>query len=166
MDTAEFYRSLSSRIRGYRLNVMNTDRCWVRWLPVIVVLAWLAVGFVLPRLSLDNADSRGLFGDQFGAVNALFSGLAFAVIYQTLRMQKQDNERTIALTALASYTDITRTLWLQNETKSKTETPPPGCTSWDHAIQTRYNEMMDGRRDMEKLLKQAGYLRDQGTGAT
>jgi hypothetical protein len=41
-----------------------------------------------------NAAVRGQFGDQFGAVNALFSGLAFAGIIFTLFLQRRDLNAT------------------------------------------------------------------------
>lgn len=37
-----------------------------------------------------SAQARGLFGDQFGAVNSLFSGLAFAGIIITILLQRRD----------------------------------------------------------------------------
>jgi hypothetical protein len=38
-------------------------------------------------------DQRGIFGDMFGAVNALFSGLAFVGIVITLYLQNQETAR-------------------------------------------------------------------------
>lgn len=40
------------------------------------------------------AQARGLFGDKFGAVNALFSGLAFAGIIFTILLQRRDLAQT------------------------------------------------------------------------
>ena len=37
-----------------------------------------------------DKDTRGTFGDQFGAVNALFSGLAFAGLIYTIILQRND----------------------------------------------------------------------------
>jgi hypothetical protein len=37
-------------------------------------------------------DTRGQFGDMFGAVNALFSGLAFAILIYTMLLQKKELE--------------------------------------------------------------------------
>lgn len=53
---------------------------------VSVILLW-ALSFCL--LYLDS-NSRGTFGDMFGAVNALFSGLAFAGLIVTLIMQHEE----------------------------------------------------------------------------
>tara|TARA_R110002072_G_scaffold75624_3_gene177871 strand:+ start:788 stop:1903 length:1116 start_codon:yes stop_codon:yes gene_type:complete len=45
-------------------------------------------------LAPDSENTRGIFGDMFGAVNALFSGLAFAGIILTLYMQRKELELT------------------------------------------------------------------------
>lgn len=57
---------------------------------IAVASMWLinlGVGFVKPL------DKAGTFGDQFGAVNALFSGLAFAGLIYTILQQKQSLEK-------------------------------------------------------------------------
>ncbi|WP_131811097.1 hypothetical protein [Aequorivita soesokkakensis] len=41
-------------------------------------------------LNLTDTESRGLFGDKFGAVNALFSALAFAGIIFTIFLQRKE----------------------------------------------------------------------------
>jgi hypothetical protein len=61
----------------------------IPWILVAVVLSlwlgnWLLFLWLLP------ADKRGAFGDQFGAVNALFSGLAFAGIISTILLQRRE----------------------------------------------------------------------------
>lgn len=63
---------------------------------IFVFLSWFACyWFLIER------EDRGIFGDMFGSVSALFSGLAFAgVIYtillqtQELKYQREDNEMT------------------------------------------------------------------------
>jgi Putative phage abortive infection protein len=54
---------------------------------IVVVLLWLAnlyVGLKLPTTE------RGILGDTFGAVNALFSGLAFVGLIYTILLQSQE----------------------------------------------------------------------------
>lgn len=51
----------------------------------IWLLSW---GFI--DLCISECDDRGTFGDKFGAVNALFSGLAFAGLIVTLIYQKEE----------------------------------------------------------------------------
>jgi flagellar biosynthesis component FlhA len=58
---------------------------------LIVVVIWILSSFLI-IFGLDNWSDRGTFGDLFGAVNALFSGLAFAGLIYTIVLQKQDLE--------------------------------------------------------------------------
>lgn len=61
-------------------------------------LIWWMLGFVVAMYLLNfsmiffvaDKDVRGTFGDQFGAVNALFSGLAFAGLIYTIILQRRD----------------------------------------------------------------------------
>lgn len=64
------------------------------------IIVWVMLGGVvalfLLNMSLiwiiDDSNWRGTFGDQFGAVNALFSGLAFAGLIYTIILQRRDLE--------------------------------------------------------------------------
>jgi hypothetical protein len=56
---------------------------WLALFLAIVVIAWGLSG-----LLLHGDEDRGTFGDMFGAVNALFSGLAFAALIFTVWMQR------------------------------------------------------------------------------
>lgn len=58
---------------------------WV--LMALVCLVWLVFG-----VSLYSLKDRGTFGDMFGAVNALFSGLAFAGIIIAIFLQRDELE--------------------------------------------------------------------------
>lgn len=51
-----------------------------------VIVIWALTFFVL----FMPEDKQGIFGDMFGAVNALFSGLAFAGLIITLIMQRRE----------------------------------------------------------------------------
>lgn len=53
------------------------------WLTIIIFLVCLTYG-----LLLYNNENRGTFGDMFGALSALFSGLAFAGIIYTIQLQR------------------------------------------------------------------------------
>lgn len=67
------------------------------YLLLVVTLAW-GMFWMLMIVSPDFADEtlgwskRGQFGDMFGAINALFSGLAFAGIIYSIRQQNEDLE--------------------------------------------------------------------------
>ena len=55
------------------------------------VLAWAASALAI-IFWLDDWESRGTFGDLFGSVNALFSGLAFAGLLYTIVLQRKEIE--------------------------------------------------------------------------
>jgi len=53
----------------------------------LVILLWGSSFFLL---KVPDEVTRGTFGDMFGAVNALFSGLAFIGIIYTIYLQKEE----------------------------------------------------------------------------
>lgn len=55
----------------------------------VICAVWLA-SFVLIYFCIDGWNVRGQFGDLFGSVNALFSGLAFAGLVITIIQQRHD----------------------------------------------------------------------------
>lgn len=60
------------------------------WLLVtLVALLWLGNWYLL-SMYIKDGQSRGQFGDQFGSVNALFSGLAFAGLISAIILQKRE----------------------------------------------------------------------------
>ncbi|OMC72997.1 hypothetical protein BK121_08795 [Paenibacillus odorifer] len=59
------------------------------WLVGIVSFLWIG-NIVFCFLWYDTGGDRGTFGDMFGAVNALFSGLAFAGLIFTIHLQRKD----------------------------------------------------------------------------
>lgn len=58
---------------------------------VLIVVAWAGVAAVA-YFALPDWEKRGQFGDIFGAVNALFSGLAFAGLIFAILLQREDLE--------------------------------------------------------------------------
>lgn len=56
---------------------------------LLVLLVWVG-SFLLICYYLKDWTERGQFGDLFGAVNALFSGLAFAGLIMTIWLQRRD----------------------------------------------------------------------------
>ena len=59
---------------------------------IILVLFIMFISALCIFKCIDSWDHRGQFGDLFGVVNALFSGLAFAGLIITIRQQHQDLE--------------------------------------------------------------------------
>lgn len=58
---------------------------------LICVGIWAAMGIYLPPTFAVDATTRGQWGDQFGAANALFSSLAFAGVIYTLFLQIREH---------------------------------------------------------------------------
>lgn len=56
---------------------------------VLVVALWFGTSYLI-TLNLPSWTERGQFGDLFGAVNALFSGLAFAGLFYTIFLQRSE----------------------------------------------------------------------------
>lgn len=59
------------------------------WLCVVVAALWAGCTVVV-YLLLPDWQARGTVGDSFGAVNALFSGLAFAGVIYALNLQRRE----------------------------------------------------------------------------
>lgn len=62
-----------------------TPRWWFAAPFALVLTAW-----VICWAALGNDAERGTFGDMFGSVNALFSGLAFAGLIVAIRLQSEE----------------------------------------------------------------------------
>ena len=56
---------------------------------VVVLILWIITPFVVAYF-VNPFDQRGIAGDLYGALNALFTGLAFAGLITTLIMQKRE----------------------------------------------------------------------------
>ena len=67
------------------------SRLWI-WIiiAIIGVIALWGLSWILIDKYIDSSTDQGTFGDKFGAVNALFSGLAFAGLIVTLLYQKEE----------------------------------------------------------------------------
>lgn len=59
---------------------------------IVVVIFFYSANYFIPLMFNWDNETRGTFGDQFGAINALFSGLAFAGMIYTLYLQRKDAE--------------------------------------------------------------------------
>lgn len=61
------------------------------WLIVLTLSLW-AAAWIGALLFLPDWQTRGQFGDMFGSINALFSGLAFVLLIFTIWQQRQELE--------------------------------------------------------------------------
>lgn len=69
---------------------MEKDNKWLLWLMIAIVIIVIVVSWILIDYYIPSYDIRGQFGDKFGSVNALFSGLAFAGLIYTIILQRKD----------------------------------------------------------------------------
>lgn len=60
----------------------------IAWFSVLMI--WVANWIGLVKFYDDEKGARGTFGDMFGGVNALFTGLAFATLIYTAFMQQRE----------------------------------------------------------------------------
>lgn len=60
-----------------------------------VIGIWFFIGYVVPGWIYPAQSERGTLGDQFGAVNSLFAGLAFAGVVLTLIYQAKELGETV-----------------------------------------------------------------------
>lgn len=87
------------RINSFKVKVKNLEESkkeikeeklyLLIFLFVVVFILWL-LGWFLMDTFIAKDQIRGVFGDQFGSVNALFSGFALAGIIYTIVLQKKE----------------------------------------------------------------------------
>ena len=75
------------------MSKISDDSRKVRWLPYLigVIILWTA-NMIFAIYYFPKPDQIGQFGDMFGAVNALFAGLAFAGVIFAIILQKKELE--------------------------------------------------------------------------
>lgn len=71
-------------------NISESTNYWPLILLSVGVVGLFALSWWWLAYYINNTTEQGLFGDQFGAVNALFSGLAFAGLIFTIILQKKE----------------------------------------------------------------------------
>ncbi|HBR68696.1 MAG TPA: hypothetical protein DEA55_04885 [Rhodospirillaceae bacterium] len=60
---------------------------------LFVVVAWVVTPWFLTNVfNISQLNDRGVFGDMFGSINALFSGLAFVGVIVAILLQKEELE--------------------------------------------------------------------------
>ena len=72
-------------------NEETKSQLWI-WIIIAIVgvIGLWGLSWILIDKYIDSPTDQGTFGDKFGAVNALFSGLAFAGLIVTLLYQKEE----------------------------------------------------------------------------
>ena len=72
----------------------------------IVLSLWFTMGFIVPIFIFKDLKESGSFGDSFGAVNALFSGLGFAGLSFTILYQIQTGNESRKLAKFNLYINL------------------------------------------------------------
>ena len=62
---------------------------WMLFITLAVIVSWILSAIVIYKIG-SNWTVRGTMGDMFGAVNALYSGLAFAALIYTIVLQRNE----------------------------------------------------------------------------
>ena len=136
---------------------------WFIFAAAIILGLWGLSWFLIWEFET-NPTSRGQFGDMFGAVNALFSGLAFAGVVVAIFMQREDlnlqreemirsseaqesqvNALLIAAEISAEVTLIENLEAMQSLQQSAGLTPEPATVRVGHIF-----ELLQQLRDMKK----------------
>ncbi len=62
------------------------------WVAISAVFIWALSGYAIHYISFGDNETRGTLGDMFGAINALFSGLALGGVIYTILLQRLELE--------------------------------------------------------------------------
>lgn len=125
----------------------------------VVIIIQFVVGYII-YLKLDTWNSRTDFGEMFGAVNTLFSGLAFAGVIYAIFLQRRELELQ------RNELEMTRAeLRRSAEAQEKSES---ALASQAHALMLTaklgaLNSFVEAQKNNLELLKSEGthYLNDK-----
>lgn len=155
---------MRSKIKWGRRGAISKLRWYYRfkWFwrgAALVVTFWLFNAFIYP-LWVPSLSSRASNGDAFGAVNALFSGLAFAGLIYTMIMQRQELE--MQRKELAAQRKEMRESRGELEEQNRIQA---------EQVKIRKRELMLMEFDLEvkafeKLIEENEYLLSLSTGST
>lgn len=66
------------------------DYGWMIILFALIFFTWMLFLAIMGQISLKGWEEAGKFGDTFGALNSLFSGMAFAALIVAVVLQRQE----------------------------------------------------------------------------
>lgn len=139
---------------------------WTWWAVVIVLLLYFGYFSAMYLLFPGNLERRGQFGDMFGALGTLFSGLAFAGLIITILQQREDlkNQRDEISLQRVDLEKQTEALQLQREEIAQTnEELKLQCKEMEEQNKTimlqRFENTFFNMIDMQqKILNELRYL--------
>ncbi len=125
---------------------------------IFVFIIWISSGLTIYHL-LDNWSDRGTMGDMFGAVNALFSGLAFATLLYTLQLQREEiklNRTEITL----NRNELSKSVKAQQESQEvlKQQVAQTHLTAQLNAMNTvinYYNNQIESNKSSKDTIDKA-----------
>jgi uncharacterized protein YqgV (UPF0045/DUF77 family) len=136
----------------------NTNTNLLYKLLVAIVLIW-AISGVAVVYFIDSWQDRGTFGDLFGAINALFSGLAFAAILYTIHFQREEirlNRDEITL----NRKELAKSVKAQQDSQSalKQQVEQTHLSATMNAMNTLieyYNNQIESTKSSEETIQKA-----------
>lgn len=89
----------------FELFPRRSDVAWVCGTILFFVIAWLVILFL--RQSYPGwKDDLGTFGDSFGVVTCLFTGLSIVLLYRTLTNEIESSRHGKFLSTLSTYYEM------------------------------------------------------------
>ena len=126
---------------------------------VLIVVGLQVLAAFLEILLINNWEARSQFGEMFGSVNTLFSGLAFAGVIYTILLQRHElelqresqtrSEQLMVLTANLSALNSLVEATSRKLVDMKERKDPP-------------NEIADVKNELEKYLKEIKGILNSG----
>lgn len=125
---------------------------------LVVVVVWALSGLLIYNVVPEWGD-RGTVGDMFGAVNALFSGLAFAGLIFTMLLQREDIKMNRAEIAM-NRKEMSKSADAQKQSKEalKEQVKQTHLTAKINAISTivnYYNIQIDNPKNDPEIIEKA-----------
>ncbi len=131
---------------------------------ILVVIIW-GLSAILIIAFLPNWADRGTFGDLFGAVNALFSALAFAVLIYTIILQRDEIKQNRSEIQL-NRKELAKSAKLQQEAHKVLvqQVEQTHLTAKMNAMRTLvdyYNNQISNPKSTEETIEKAKLKRKQ-----
>ena len=81
-------------MNDFKKKFKRSPAWWIILILIVVVSLWLLTPFIIKGVIYSEIDKAGQFGDMFGAINALFSGLALIGVIVAIFLQRRELDYT------------------------------------------------------------------------